>query len=343
MVKEVLVNQRASQRGQFEQTLELRRCSALFETQILMYSRMQDSIEQTRQGKTDHRSLAEALLKEKKPKRCSLTADIMMEQIRFDPSNAVIECEQLLNLSAVMSLRDQDRSTAIMRDERLHEWLVVGKSAPLLVNARSAVSTQSPMSLVCASLVIALFEIAQRQDNHVIALCFFCGEHVNQSKDYRADPAGMMLELLGQLIDAYSGFDFSEVEAAWNDFRAADTLNVGSISRVFSSLLDQLPESMILFCIIDGVSYYEDIYRQRDLLEATECLVNATRTDKGPIIKVLMASPATCTRIWRTRLFTCDETLDMNWGAVARSASRGLDLTRLISESMAEVAGIEMQ
>jgi len=114
---------------------------------------------------------------------------------------------------------------------------------------------------------------------------FFCGEHIAAATDENANPMAMMNSLLAQLLTQYPDFEISGQDLAEV---SRDTLE--NVARLFRKLIRQLPPSTMLFCVVDGMSLYEDSGR----LEETEFVMRELTTlaekQDGPVFKLLLTS-----------------------------------------------------
>jgi hypothetical protein len=238
------------------------------------------------------------------------TGKSILRKMLYNEEGATSDWSRLLDLYAVMRPQDQNRAALLMKNPKLHEWLVARKSSPLLVHGRGAIQPRSPVTLACASLVKSLHGFLEHNIRNVITLSFFCGEHTDLAGDRSADPAGMMVEFIGQLLASYDDFDFTQIRPLWQEAHAHDLRNVQSLGHLFHALISQLPESIMLFCVVDGVSYYEEARRRDDLLDVVEILLDLAQADGGPVFKLLMTCPASSNHVWQ--YFGSDETLNMS-------------------------------
>ncbi|KAL9083866.1 MAG: hypothetical protein Q9165_008336 [Trypethelium subeluteriae] len=230
----------------------------------------------------------------------ALTATKMLEELRNNSSDTGSEYQKIFRTLTWLASKDQIRVSILMANPKIHEWLAANESKPMLVNACISNQYRSPASLVCASLIHSLNDSARSSVNNIITLSFFCGEHLDQERDSKASPAGIILELLGQLLATYTGFDLSEIRQLWRRVQRKKLKDVELLCSIFEALLLQLPESTILFCIVDGISYYEDSTRREQLAEAAKFLIEMTRSvELRATIKVLFTSPMRCIHVWR--------------------------------------------
>lgn len=128
-----------------------------------------------------------------------------------------------------------------------------------------------------------------------LSLAFFCGEHL-QKDDPDSGPDGMMRSLLAQLLLAYSDFDLRTVRR----LQHLDFDDVKDLCDVFDLLIDQLPHYVVVFCVVDAISFYEDTAAVCDeagvVVQTLVDVVERTR-ESGCAFKLLLMSP------WNSRVF----------------------------------------
>lgn len=198
------------------------------------------------------------------------------------------------NLRHAMSLsrEDQDRAVYMMQSELLQSWLRTTRSSALLVNGRAynSGSRRSPLSFVCAKLSNALRQARRsgstQWEASIIDLHFFCGEHEDWRDNPDNGPAGVLNSLLAQLLTHYKQYDLTLIK----HLSTLDPFDVKALGRVFGQLLSQLPSTMMVFCIIDGLSLYDDEERKEDAEKMLSKLISLTRRTGGCIFKLLLTA-----------------------------------------------------
>lgn len=100
----------------------------------------------------------------------------------------------------------------------------------------------------------------------------------------------MMRGLLAQLLLAYRDFDLGSIQRMQN----LDFDDVNDLCHVFDQLIDQLPHNIVVFCVIDAISFYEDKPTVREeasiLVQALAGVAERTR-ETGGAFKLLLTSP----------------------------------------------------
>jgi hypothetical protein len=184
-----------------------------------------------------------------------------------------------------------------MQSTALQLWLQETTSSALLVNGGAHSSgLRSPMSFVSAKLANSLREARKQAhaniDSNIIDLHFFCGEHSNWrdgEEDDMPGPASVINSLLAQLLTQYKHFDVASIKhlkkLEWHDIKA--------MGNILGKLLTQLPSRMMVFCIIDGLSFYDDDDMVEDLEKLAKKLINLTRrgSDENCMFKLLLTVP----------------------------------------------------
>lgn len=307
--QEMLMSEAVSMKADIQRVVEASKCLNSHALRIVIVFTYTLSVQQQQQQK---RSGAKSKSRRGKD---------ILKKIDYDPLVVQSDLEVLLQLPGILSLGDHNRASALMMHPTLGEWIACTESSLLLVNGRSTARTRSPVSYVCATLVEAFADAARNSKAHVITLSFFCGEHLDFTQDRDAYPFGMMLTILAQLLMAYKDFDIEKVRPFWQTVQQLE--DISSVCRLFKELLKQLPEETRVFCIIDGISYYEGPDRRDDVIEAVRGLISIVRKLREPVIKILMSSPASCNYVWE--LFDQDEILNMSWNCPNRGGLKALD------------------
>ncbi|KAL8930796.1 MAG: hypothetical protein Q9208_000337 [Pyrenodesmia sp. 3 TL-2023] len=225
-----------------------------------------------------------------------------------------------LRLIHTLTLPSQDRAVALIMSPRLQTWLTSTSSSMILVNGQmfsnEDEARQSPLSYFCAKLIDSVLNGPRRSDieasyQHFVVR-WFCGLHTNVLTDADAHPSGMLYSIVSQLL--HQVLDFLP-QLALEDASVLDKdLDRIFLNDIFDRLVRALPAGTILFCVIDGISYYEDPEREEECLEVLSMLTNLIRRCremmKGPTVKLLITAPLRSHLVHR--LLEEDEILNMN-------------------------------
>ena len=184
-------------------------------------------------------------------------------QILNVPHLAVVEdLELILRRSHSFTQESLGRARYLTQNDHFRYWVHPSQSYLLLVDGHFERNPQgriSAMSVLCASLSTALS--AQPRTS---VLSFFCGQHVEVT-DPLCGPVGMLRSLIMQLIlysnnddgaNAYLHLGFFASASPQLVFDLRDW-QVGALCYIFKQLIKQLPTSMTIHVILDGIPYYE--------------------------------------------------------------------------------------
>jgi hypothetical protein len=154
------------------------------------------------------------------------------------------------------------------------------------------------MSYLCAEIT-HLYSSAEP----ALAISYFCGLHVDSWRNPQANAKGMMVSLIGQLLDAAEkkktvrheieakGFDAAALKELEKKVQK-DSTNTSALCRLFSKLLRQLPSGITLFCLIDTVSIYETTERRSDTMRAIRVLKELVEDESLKVVfKLLLTAP----------------------------------------------------
>ena len=159
--------------------------------------------------------------------------------------------------------------------------------------------------------------------------------------DPAAGPAGMMRNLLSQLVLSYSAFELTTMKRLLD----TDPYEVGELCTIFADLIEQLPRRYLVLCIIDGMTLYEDSPAQceagadaaRFLLEMME-----NTKDRGCMFKMLVTCPGSSRALYREfgeeEIIWMPKKVDPQGGLteVKWGASAGAHLSDWMEESLTE-------
>lgn len=148
----------------------------------------------------------------------------------------------------------------------------------------------SSLSVVCASIVAS---IAQTNSD-AIAIHYFCAQHVS-SNDALSGPQGLMRYLTARLLlelqDKYSAPPSLEVLDA-NSIQKLQNHDVQQLCDLFCHLWMQLQPSTTVYCIIDGICWFERLEMLEDLFKVMQCICGMVdNPGRRATLKVLLTSP----------------------------------------------------
>ncbi len=237
----------------------------------------------------------------------------------------------------------QDRAVAVMMSPQLHTWLTSAQPSALFVNGNHDASSRlSPLSYICSKLIESMCPCVELRPRHpsVLACAFFCGQHMDPD-DAAARPAGMMRNLLAQLVLSYNGFSLTTMKRLLE----IDPCEVGELGTMFADLIEQLPRRYLVFCIIDGMTLYEDSHaRCEAAVQAARTLLQAMERckTKGCIFKILVTCPGSSRTLYQDfdeeEIFWMPKKVDRHGGLTEMkwSASAGVHLNDWLEDSTVE-------
>jgi hypothetical protein len=227
------------------------------------------------QGPSDQERAQRRLLKTQE----DLRAILSVERWELDLGAPVLELKHLLPAQEV------HRSELILNEPTFKAFAQDHKSCSLLIQGDTDVVRITPISgitLFSASLYQSLAAYGGRYR----PLVFFCGNHTFES-DPSSGGAGLFRCLILQLLalESFSTADFLQHV----DPLKVEAGHLETLRKVFIMLLKQLPGDLTIFCIIDGVNYYENNHFEFGMRVAIDCLVGmAEDYDIQAAVKVLV-------------------------------------------------------
>jgi hypothetical protein len=167
------------------------------------------------------------------------------------------------------------------------------ESGVVLVNGcsdRSQNTKISPITHVCATLTDAL----RRSDSTSVVLAFFCGQH-STSKDDLMGPQGLMRSLVAHLLlSLVQNECISESAPIWVSAFQGDfeELSFKDICQLFYHLVELVPKQIMVYCVVDGISYYERDVWKGDYDLMMECFGSIIANKAiAAVFKLLLTSP----------------------------------------------------
>lgn len=226
----------------------------------------------------------------------SLSPKQLLSLLRYEKEIPRIDMRANLRLVLSLSLEEQDQAVCMMQSTQLQAWLRTPNSSILLVDGRlhGSGGQRTPLSFVCAKLANSLRQArhsaASPSESMIINLYFFCGEHRDWRDNPDNGPAAVMNSLLAQLLTQCKHFDLSLIK----HLSTLDSDDLKALGNIFGKLLTQLSSDMIIFCIVDGVSFYDDSERSEDCQTLLKTLIGLSRRTKrkgSGVFKILLTAP----------------------------------------------------
>ncbi|KAK8092390.1 uncharacterized protein PG998_014875 [Apiospora kogelbergensis] len=191
------------------------------------------------------------------------------------------DIEYIMDYREAFLSRGQDRAGVIMPTPQFRDWLVKASSKELLIHGNSKPLPISPLTLFCAMLVQNL-----RGVDKFWTVAFFCGRHPYE--EY-GGARTLITSLIAQLLRRRP-FDLSFLKH--DHVYQMDLGNVMTYCFVFGQLVQQIDPNDTVFCIIDGINFYEG---REELLEDTAFAIRflLDMTLGQNVFKILLSSPST--------------------------------------------------
>lgn len=194
-----------------------------------------------------------------------------------------------------LSKDDQERSLWVIKSRALARWVKSEQSAVLVVNGQAKrVMRKSGLTFVCARLIYALDQIREPDQSQparpdLIPTHFFCGQHDTDEETW-ASPSGVINSLVAQVVSQCKDVNLGKID----NLGEFDSDDIKAVFERFKLLLKELPAKSVVFCIIDGLSFYvDDDDKSNDAIWlATKLLRLAKKSPKGQcVLKVLLTAP----------------------------------------------------
>ena len=237
------------------------------------------------------------------------TTEQVLALLDFDIELLPNDVESMLQSVWRLPISAQDRAVTIMGSSQFHNWLTNAQPSALFINGNhDASARQSPLSYICSKLIDSIFScVGRSMYPSILAFAFFCGQHMD-ADDPAAGLAGMMRNLLAQLLLSHSAFKLTTIKRLLD----IDPSEAEELCTTFADLIEQLPRRYLVFCIIDGMTLYEDSpTRCEAAAGATRILLEAMESckTKGCIFKLLVTCPGNSRALYRE--FNDEETIWM--------------------------------
>ncbi|KAL1857622.1 hypothetical protein Daus18300_010262 [Diaporthe australafricana] len=187
-----------------------------------------------------------------------------------------------------VSTQEQARAEQLIRTSEIREWLTGPTSSQLLVHGNyDRRAYISGLSLFCMSLTHTLAERAPR----FIPLTFFCGIHTEPLRDAHTGGRALIQSFIHQLLCQFD-FNSGSIPMAPEALDGVQQGDLGALCRLFELLVHMLPNTVALFCLVDGVVYYERDEFRDDLERVLMTILQLSdQAGAQAPVKVLLTSP----------------------------------------------------
>jgi hypothetical protein len=203
--------------------------------------------------------------------------------IGLDDEQHIIRRGNSLNSDSV------SHAATMFKTQQVQQLLHSPEPGVVLVDGctdRSQNGKISPITHVCATLTHAL----RRSAGVNVVLAFFCGQH-STSKDDLMGPQGLMRSLVAflvlSLVQNECISDEAPIRLAFQgDF---EDLSFKDICQLFCHLVELVPKKNTVYCVVDGINYYERQGFKGDYDLMMECFGQLI-ANKAPVFKLLLTS-----------------------------------------------------
>ena len=184
------------------------------------------------------------------------------------------------------------QANGLLQTPHFRTWSRPNQPAFLLVDGgieSSGSERLSAMSFLCASLIAGLVKL----NRGIVCLHFFCGSHTSSRQSFTG-PTALIRSLIFQMIMELTRRGTLTLELI--DRRSfkdgIEQHDLKALCKTFHLLIGQLPLNTPIYCIIDGLSWYETPEMQHELEYIVDSLRALVVDDRlRPVFKVMMASP----------------------------------------------------
>lgn len=169
--------------------------------------------------------------------------------------------------------------------EVFREWQAEDESPPLFIEGGPPVSSRRSTAL---SIVSSTLVKVNQDSPKATSIYFFCGMHDNP-QDTVCGPQGMIRSLISQVLRQ---FDVNLEFISMLIRPLIEKLNLRALCDCLGKLVKQLPARTVIFCVIDGISFFETTLWSNDTAKVIGDLRDlAYDNETGAIFKLLVTSP----------------------------------------------------
>jgi hypothetical protein len=239
----------------------------------------------------------------------------LVNYLSYDADGAAQDVQRCMSETHVGKTHMQQLITLTRRRE-FQDWIKdTSQSSAILVHGNLEPSTFgniTPLSYLCAQIVK---EFSSK--NGVLVLSYFCGFH-NRPRDKNANAASILCQIIGQLLShPIAGLNDALDSIDRHCIKKIKQRDVDTLCQVFKDLIRQLQSrEVVVFCLIDSISFYEIKARQEDtqtvltaLTDIVESQQEGRRKEARMIFKLMVTDAART--IWAYDYFRREERVDM--------------------------------
>lgn len=231
------------------------------------------------------------------------------ELLKVDYETIGRDVQLSIKYGQAMNPRQQQRAAWLMQEPAFQQWFKASGSQILVVESMEVeMGPTSNLSYLCAMLQQNLESL-----QIAVPLSFFCGWHASPG-DNLEGASGIMRSLIYQILGQRWNFDCSFINLAFLD--QVRNFEISYLCLLFRNLLTSATSTTI-FCLIDGISWYDTSRRSGDvgtmMMYMRDLVEETNQAESGIDFKLLITSPKACpsASIWfpyETRIVMPDET-----------------------------------
>ena len=212
------------------------------------------------------------------------------ELLKVDHESTSRDVQMSIKYGQAMTPRQQQRPAWLMQQPAFLQWFKTSGSQILVVESmEEETGPTSNLSYLCAMLQQNLESLQV-----AVPLSFFCGWHASPG-DSLEGASGIMRSLIYQILGQRWNFDCSFINLAFLD--QVRNFDISYLCLLFRNLLTSVT-SITIFCLIDGISWYDTSRRSGDvatMMSYMRDLVEETnQAESGIDFKLLITSPKAC-------------------------------------------------
>lgn len=190
----------------------------------------------------------------------------------------------------------QGEAEWLLKQDRFWQWYSAIRSEILLVHGNltgtsNDIACISSLSVVSATIASA---ITQQDNSDAFALYYFCGLRISSNDDL-SGPQGLVRCLTSRLVVGLKARYGITANVNFVDgmyIEALQRRDIRYLCAIFRSIVAQYPPSATVYCVLDGIAWYERSDMLEDLFSVVQSLYDLVKkAQQGPVLKVLLTSP----------------------------------------------------
>lgn len=266
------------------------------------------------------------------PSVAKLTSQKLIEALGCSSKVIKKDVDKAISVGKSSNNTFQERAQALMGHTRLKAWITNAKSQMLLVNGNGCPEKTSPMTLACGMLARSLesFEGA-------FSLVFFCGMH-SETANNEEGPELMLAYLIHQLLTSCQTFDLDFILKSQKRQDIIDH-DIDTLCFIFDGLVRQLAKDQIVFCLIDGITFFEYRKRKESARQAISTIVDLVE-ECNCVFKLLVTGSTRSIVVYH--LFSKDNILNLKAEPI-RQSDQGLNIRRVLEQNSRSIESLSSE